>query len=159
MLEDKPTRWQQVVLAERYNGRRQGERREREGFIWVFFSSLSELNSELPLLKRDLLVEFSMCVGQRKPQRWQRPIKIFAAFLTYIWTLQDYWLMRWETFTTVNVLYGTVHPKMKILSSFIDWHSFFSWTQKEMICKITQATNIWQGLSKKYLLCYISSRP
>ncbi len=37
MLEDKPTRWQQVVLAERYNGRRQGERkREREGFIWVF---------------------------------------------------------------------------------------------------------------------------
>lgn len=89
MLEDKPARWQQAVLAERYKGRRQGERKRERGLFECFFSSLSEFNSELPQLKRDLLVEFSMCVGQRTPQRWQRPIKIFAAFLTYIWTLQD----------------------------------------------------------------------
>lgn len=31
-----------------------------------------------------------MCEGQRTLQTWQGPIKILAAFLTYIWTLRDF---------------------------------------------------------------------
>lgn len=89
MLGDKPARWQQAVLAERYKGRGDREKGRERGLFECFYSSVGEFNSELPQLKQDLLAIVSMCEGQRTAQKWQGPINILAAFLTYIWTLQD----------------------------------------------------------------------
>lgn len=49
MLEDKPARWQQAVLAERYKGRRQGERKRERG-VYLSVSSAHWVSSTLSYL-------------------------------------------------------------------------------------------------------------
>lgn len=104
MLGDKPARWQQAVLAERYKGR--GDREKgRERFVWVFLQLCGWVQLWVTSAQTRSFSNSQYVWGSEDSSDMTGPNKgPWSISHIYLNFTRFSWLMRWETFTTANVL-------------------------------------------------------